>query len=123
MSSPVVHWEIGGRDSDELKEFYGKAFGWQLTEAGPDYTLVQPSDGGLGGGIMQVPQGVPPYVTIYISVDDLDAKLAEIAHLGGRVVKEPTTISDTASFALFADPEGTVVGLLRTVGPIYRPQS
>jgi len=36
-----------------LREFYAKAFGWTITDAGPNYCLVQPADGGLGGGIMQ----------------------------------------------------------------------
>jgi predicted enzyme related to lactoylglutathione lyase len=119
MSNPVVHWEIGGRDAGSLRDFYRKAFGWHFTDAGPQYTLVQPENGGLGGGIMQVAQGASPYVTIYISVDDLDLTLTEIQRLGGRTVVPPTAISDVASFALFADPEGTVVGLLKTTGPIY----
>jgi hypothetical protein len=121
MANPVVHWEIGGRDTAALREFYGKAFGWMMTDAGPDYTLVAPADGGLGGGIMRAREGVPPYVTIYVQVDDLDAALGEIGTLGGRTLVPPTTIDDDASFALFADPEGNVVGLLRATGPIGTP--
>lgn len=117
MSHPVVHWEIGGRDAEALRAFYGKLFGWTMTGAGPNYTTVQAVDGGLGGGIMQTPEGAPPYVTIYVRVDDLDAALADIGQLGGRTVVAPTKIDETMSFALFADPEGTVVGLLRLVSP------
>lgn len=47
-------------------------------------------------------------------VDDLDAKLAEIDQLGGKVVVAPTAIDENMSFGLFADPQGAVVGLLRT---------
>lgn len=47
----------------------------------------------------------------------LDAKLTEIGQLGGKVVVAATAIDDKMSFALFADPEGTVVGLLRTTAP------
>lgn len=116
MSHPVVHWEIGGRDAGALREFYEKAFGWAMTEAGPSYTLVEPVEGGLGGGLMQAREGTPPYVTIYVRVDDLDAMLAEIGQLGGKTVVPPTAIDESSSFALFADPEGTVIGLL--TGPI-----
>ena len=118
MAHPVVHWEIGGRDAAALREFYQQAFGWKMTEAGPNYTLVAPADGGLGGGIMRSPEGTPPYVTIYVQVDDLDAALARIHGLGGQTVVAPTAIDGSASFALFSDPQGHLVGLRRATGPI-----
>jgi hypothetical protein len=119
MTYPVVHWEIGGRDAAALREFYHKAFGWDLTDAGPNYTLVAPADGGLGGGIMQLPEGTPPYETFYVQVDDLDAALAELQLLGGETLVPPTEIDTSASFALFTDPEGHPIGLLcRTGGEI-----
>jgi predicted enzyme related to lactoylglutathione lyase len=118
MAHPVVHWEIGGNDLAALRDFYAKAFGWTITDAGPSYCLVQPTDGGLGGGLMQTADRMPPYVTVYIQVENLDAALAEVAALGGATVVPPTAISATASFALFRDPEGNVVGLLKATGPI-----
>jgi hypothetical protein len=121
MKHPVVHWEIGGRDAAALRDFYHQAFGWTMTPAGPNYTLVAPVDGGFGGGIMQAPAGAPPYVTVYVQVDDLDAALAEIRRLGGDPLVPPTAIDDSASFAMFTDPEGHVVGLLRASGPIGQP--
>ncbi|RDI55201.1 VOC family protein [Nocardia mexicana] len=113
MNHPVVHWEIGGPDAAALREFYGKAFGWTMTTADPAYTLVDAVDQGLGGGIMQTTEGIPPYVTVYIRTGDLEAKLAELEELGGTVVVPPTVIADTMSFALFTDPGGAVVGLLQ----------
>jgi predicted enzyme related to lactoylglutathione lyase len=67
---------------------------------------------------MQISPEMPPYVTIYVQVDDLAAKLAEITRLGGTTLVEPTEISTTASFALFTDPSGNVVGLLKQNGPV-----
>ena len=86
-----------------------------MTDAGPEYTIVDGVDGSLAGGIMQTREGMPPYVTIYVRVDDLDAALSEIGHLGGRTVVPPTEINESMTFALFADPEGNTVGLLRQV--------
>ena len=80
MSNPVVHWEIGATDAPATREFYAKVFGWTMTDAGAEYTLVPAIDGGLGGGIQQIRPGMPPFVTIYVEVDDLDAKLDEISH-------------------------------------------
>ncbi len=118
MAHPVVHWEIGGRDMPALREFYAKTFGWMITDAGPGYALVHPADGGLGGGLMQTSGDTPPYVTVYISVADLDDALVHVRAHGGTPLTPPTQINETASFALFRDPEGNVVGLLCASGPI-----
>jgi predicted enzyme related to lactoylglutathione lyase len=67
---------------------------------------------------MQTSDRMPPYVTVYVQVDDLDAALAEIAALSGTTLVAPTAINKTASLAMFRDPEGNVVGLLKATGPI-----
>ncbi|MBF6135202.1 VOC family protein [Nocardia otitidiscaviarum] len=116
MGNPVVHWEIGGPDGAALQEFYGKAFGWTIHESGPDtpdYRLIDGIDGRLGGGIWQTSAEVPPYVTVYIEVPDLAAKLEEIQRLGATVTVPPTPIGDSMSMAMFTDPGGATVGLLQ----------
>lgn len=118
MARPVVHFEIGGRDIPALRDFYAKAFGWTITDAGPDYALIETVDGGLGGGLMRARDEIPPYVTVYVQVDDLETALEEIARLGGNTLVPPMAINETASFAMFSDPEGNVVGLLRATGPV-----
>ncbi|MCM4084400.1 VOC family protein [Paractinoplanes hotanensis] len=118
MADPVVHWEIGGRDLTALSAFYSKAFGWTVRENQPGYAMVQPVDGGLGGGLMQSREGMPPYVTIYVQVDDLENALRLVSELGGATLVPPTPISTESSFALFRDPEGNAVGLLQASGPL-----
>ena len=39
---PVVHWEIGARDPERLRAFYGQLFGWTIGD----------------GPIMAIPAGV-----------------------------------------------------------------
>ena len=121
MPRPVVHWEIGGKDLPRLREFYHEAFGWTIDDADASYALVQPVDGGLGGGLMRAPEGTSPYVTIYVQVDDLEEALDAVGALGGTIVVPPSPIDDSTSFAMFADPEGNVVGLLTASGPIAGP--
>jgi predicted enzyme related to lactoylglutathione lyase len=118
MTNPVVHWEIGGPDLTALSAFYGKAFGWTIREEEPGYAMVQAVAGGLGGGLMRTRDEMPPYVTIYVQVDDLDTVLRTIGELGGATLVPPTQINDKAAFALFRDPAGNIVGLLRATGPI-----
>jgi uncharacterized protein len=118
MAHPVVHWEIGGPDLSGLQEFYAKAFGWTIGPVNSTYALVQAAEGGMGGGLMRTHGDIPPYVTVYIQVDDLNAALDEITQLGGTRLVPPTAINDAASFAMFRDPYGNVVGLLQATDPI-----
>ncbi len=114
--NPVVHFEVLGRDPATLREFYGGAFGWQLGPAdeGPlEYSMVhQKEGGGIDGGIGKAPEG-PGHVTFYVGVDDLEAALKDIERLGGKTVQPPVQVPGGVAFALFADPEGHVVGLVK----------
>lgn len=42
MTSPVIHFEIGGRDLGRMVSFYGELFGWRLQPAGPEYSWFGP---------------------------------------------------------------------------------
>jgi predicted enzyme related to lactoylglutathione lyase len=113
--NPVVHFEVLGRDAVALRKFYSGAFGWDLAPSdGPmEYSMVHLKDaGGIDGGIGKAPQG-PGHVTFYVGVDDLQGTLAQVERLGGKTVQPPTPIEDGVTFALFADPEGHVVGLVK----------
>jgi uncharacterized protein len=114
--NPVVHFEVLGRDASALRKFYGEAFGWQLGPAdeGPmQYSMVhQREGGGIDGGIGKAPEG-PGHVTFYVGVDDPQAVLDNITRLGGRTIQAPVQVPGGVTFALFADPEDHVVGLVK----------
>ena len=123
MPNPVVHFEIQSNKPAELKKFYGDMFGWKITDMpGPSpYHLVDTTsnshDGhGINGGIGGT-GGPRSMVTFYIEVDDTDAFLKKIAEKGGKTIMPTTTIPDMVTFALFADPEGNVVGLVKSEQP------
>jgi uncharacterized protein len=113
---PVVHFEVLGRDPSALRKFYGGAFGWQFgpTDQGPmEYSMVhQKEGGGIDGGIGKAPEG-PGHVTFYVGVDDPQAVLDDITRLGGKTIQPPIEVPGGVTFALFADPEGHVVGLVK----------
>jgi uncharacterized protein len=107
MAHPVIHFEVSGQDLDKLQQFYGDLFGWQ-TEKLPGempYAMVKGEDGGIGGGIGQAPEGAG-HVTFYVGADDPQAQL------GGKTIL-PVTELPEVTIALFADPEGHVVGLAK----------
>jgi uncharacterized protein len=103
-------------DPSALRKFYSEAFGWQLGPAddGPmQYSMAHLKEsGGIDGGIGKAPQG-PGHVTFYVGVDDALASLRQIERLGGKTIQLPVQVPVGVTFALFADPEGHVVGLLK----------
>ncbi len=120
MGAPVVHWEINGKDAKRLHEFYANLFGWKIKADNPiNYGLVDTGVKlGANGGIGQsAPENPAPSVTFYVQVDDLQAHLDKAASLGGRTVLPVTEIPNMVTMALFADPEGNTIGLVKSMEP------
>ncbi len=120
MGNPVVHFEVHGKDAKKLSNFYSKAFGWKIEHMPQmNYGMVDTASGGKGinGGIVQPTPGSHMSVTFYVEADDLGAKLKEIGKLGGKTVMPVTTIPNMVTFALFSDPEGNVIGLVKSEQP------
>ncbi|MFC5821743.1 VOC family protein [Nonomuraea harbinensis] len=111
MAHPIVHWEIAGPDREALRTFYESLFGWKSETVDHNYALVRPGEG-LDGGIMRTGTGVPPYVTVYVRVEDLKQTLERARELGADVCVPATTIGEGTQFALFTDPAGNLIGLL-----------
>jgi uncharacterized protein len=111
MSKPVVWFEVLGSDGPALQKFYSDAFGWELRDAGQGYGMLQEPERGIGGGIGQAQNG-QGHVTFYVETDDPQATLDQIESLGGKTVV-PVTEMEMVTFALFADPEGHIVGLVK----------
>ena len=115
MSNPVIHFEVLGKDPQALQRFYSEAFGWQLQDVmGGSYYMVNTGvDGAIAGGVGAAPPGSDGHVTFYVGVDDPAAALARITAIGGRTIQEPMEVPDGPTIALFADPEGHIIGLVK----------
>lgn len=111
MAHPVVHFEIGTKDGDRAAGFYRALFGWEVNPAGPGYWLVSPQETGIGGGLMQVRDEIPQYVTVYVATDALEHTLDRAVELGGTTTVPPMPITGFGRFAMFQDPDGNLVGL------------
>jgi predicted enzyme related to lactoylglutathione lyase len=112
MGQPVVHFEIGCRDSARTQEFYAKLFDWKLQAAGPATMIDTGGKGGIQGHITALGHEPHNYVTVYVEVEDIPAYLAKVEQLGGKKIVGPIDIP-TGSFAWMADPEGTAIGLFK----------
>jgi predicted enzyme related to lactoylglutathione lyase len=116
MACKVVHFEVLGKDGANLQKFYGDLFDWEINADNPmNYGLVTGADGSVGGGIGSAQEGMPGHVTFYIEVDDIDKYLQQIESKGGKTMMPKTHIPDMVTFALFADPEGNMVGLVEAM--------
>jgi hypothetical protein len=111
MANPIVYFEVMGRNKAELEEFYGAVFDWQLTLAGDNYSHVS-AGAGINGGIGTSMDGGSGHVTFYVEVAKIEDTLAMVEGHGGRRVMEPAQMPKGPRVALFADPEGRVVGLI-----------
>jgi len=113
VASSVIHFEVVGKDGPALQRFYSTVFGWKLNTDNPEgYGMVEHGDQGIGGGIGAAPDGTPGRVTFYVQTDDAQATLRKVEELGGRVVMPLTEVAPGTTIALFADPEGHIVGLM-----------
>jgi Predicted enzyme related to lactoylglutathione lyase len=121
MSGRVVHFEIPFDDGDRARAFYAKAFGWNITYVPDmDYTLVStgptsqeqgPTEPGyIGGGMLQRSE-LSQWPVITVDVDDIDATLAKVEQLGGKVVRPKAEVGQMGFSAYFNDPEGNLTGL------------
>jgi predicted enzyme related to lactoylglutathione lyase len=114
VAYPVTHFEINAQDAPATQKFYRDLFGWGIDTNNPDnYGMIDTKNKGTGinGGIGASQQG-KSWVTFYVETDDPAATLAKAERLGGRRVMEPMQ-SMNVVYALFADPEGNVIGLAK----------
>jgi predicted enzyme related to lactoylglutathione lyase len=114
VAYPVTHFEINAKDAPATQKFYRDLFGWGIDANNPqNYGIIDTKAKGTGinGGIGASQQG-NSFVTFYVETDDPAATLAEVERLGGRRVMEPLA-SGNVVYALFADPEGNVIGLAK----------
>ncbi len=109
----MIHFEVVGKDGPALQRFYGSVFDWTLDTNNPGgYGFLREGDSGIGGGIGQSTDGGSGHVTFYVHTDDPAATLQRVEALGGRVLMPLTEVAPGTTIALFADPEGHLVGLM-----------
>jgi uncharacterized protein len=115
MANPVTHFEVLGENANTLQHFYGEAFGWQMQDVmnGSYYMANTGGEHAIAGGVGVAPPGAGGQVTFYVEVDDPATTLEKISELGGTTIQEPMDIPEGPTIALFGDPEGHVVGLVK----------
>ena len=122
MGQPVVHFEVIGKDAEALQRYYAQLFGWEINADNPmNYGIVAREGNvnaegvGIGGGVGSGPEGYEGHVTFYVEVPDVEGALAKAEELGGTRVMGPETMMDQIELGLFTDPEGHVIGVVKSL--------
>lgn len=111
-------FELGTTDLDAAQRFYGDVLGWSVAGAGMegfDYRLAK-SGGEMVAGMMSTAgqKDAPgPNWVVYVAVDDCDATARAATEAGATVMMGPQDIPNTGRFAVIADPQGAVFGILQ----------
>jgi len=109
MGRPVVHFEIGCRDSAKTQEFYSKLFDWKISPMGRA-AMIAPEGAGIAGHISALGHEPHRYTIFCVDVGDVAAYLKKAEALGGKTLVPPVVLP-TGKFAWMQDPEGNTVGL------------
>jgi predicted enzyme related to lactoylglutathione lyase len=101
----IDYIELAAPDLDAAKAFYTSAFGWALTDYGPEYSGIQ-GEGKEMGGLRQGSE--QPLVILYST--DLEASFEAVTAAGGTIV-EPIYAFPGGRRFHFADPAGNVLAV------------
>jgi len=112
MPNPVVHFEIGCRDSAQAARFYTSLFGWSTSQMGPAVMVDTLASQGIQGHISALGHEPHHYTIFYVSVDDIVAYLAKAESLGAKTLVPKVDIPNYGSFAWLSDPDGKHGGTL-----------
>jgi len=114
MANPLCHFELMTADPKRAKSFYGKVFNWKFDEESmPGYSLIDTGTEPTGA-LFARPEGAPGVcANIYFQVADIDTTLEKATGAGGTVVIPKTQIPNAGYFAMFTDPDGIAVGIMK----------
>ena len=106
MTGEASYIELGVRDADAARAFYGRLLGWQVSG---DRGWGQVDSPTLSIGMHDADES--SIFEVFFSVDDLDASLAQVTQLGGRVTSAVNESPGFGRWAECADDQGVRFGL------------
>jgi predicted enzyme related to lactoylglutathione lyase len=101
----IDYVELPSATAHELtRAFYAKAFDWQFTDYGPDYSATTTSD--VDVGLNGQPEEALSAPLPVIRVDDLEAIFDSVTKAGGTIAKAIFSFPGGRRFH-FIDPSGS----------------
>jgi hypothetical protein len=117
QTNPVVFWELASNDMEKSVTFFREVFDWQIdfNERLGFYLIPEttPKQESLEGAIFTLKRAKLPFLTIYIQVENIDAKAALVEEKGGFIVEAPFDISPRSRICLFNEPSGVTFAMVQ----------
>ena len=105
----IDYVELPSATAHELtRGFYSKAFGWDFTDHGPDYSAT--TNGTVDVGLNGQPDEALASPLPVVRVDDLDAALDAVVKAGGTIARPIFPFPGGRRFH-FIDPSGSELGV------------
>ncbi|MBV9924154.1 MAG: VOC family protein [Acidobacteria bacterium] len=122
--------ELSTTDDGAAIKFYTELLGWEVKESAAAaacegseappmvYNEIVVAGRHVGGIFKMGPEfgQTPSHWMAYVAVDDVDARAAQVAELGGKVCVPPTDIPNTGRFSVITDPTGATISLITLKG-------
>lgn len=117
-NNPVVYWELASHYADVTVDFLRKVFDWEF-EYDPSTTIYEMSTSETphafnGGGVFTLRRAKLPFLTLYIRVEDIEAKVRLILENKGFIVEGPIAIPGGAKICLFNEPSGVTLAMIQS---------
>ena len=109
IPAPIVFFDIAGPDAVALNAFYARVFEWEIA---PNGAFSTPVVAPLPASTRATTDRDTPATVLYIGVNDVTARLKEVAQNGGTVSAQRFEIPGVVVLGLFKDPAGNLVGLV-----------
>jgi uncharacterized protein len=111
--------DVTTTDLDGAAAFYKGLLGWDHVDSpigdGAVYRLFQLHGKIVAGGVEQQAEqrshGIPPHWNNYVTVEDLEARAARAADLGGTVVVPSFDVMTAGRMAVIQDPTGAYLSM------------
>ena len=107
--------DIGVPDLDAAGAFYEGLFGWTVDRDGPEeaggYAMCLLRQKPVAGMGPQMQADIPPYWSVYVTVDDADAALAAAETNGGGVLVPTMDVLTFGRMGIITDPAGGVISV------------
>lgn len=116
--NPVIFWELASHYSDKSVDFFKKVFDWDFKydkESTIHYVSSDQRFSKFDGGIFTLRKAKLPFLTIYIKVEDIYAKVKEIEAAGGHIVDPVIEISPGILICLFNEPSGVTFAMIQRI--------
>src|SRR5687768_13196201 len=112
VNNPVVRWQVIAPDPEATSRFFKQLFGWETTRDNAlGYREVEAGEGGIHGGIWPAPAGVPPFVQLFVRVDDIDDIVARAVALGAQIIVPKAVLPGGDEMAVLMDPQGLPIAI------------